>query len=138
MFYANKVEYKDFIKDPLAFINDANLVVRIDNSIYTWQLGAAVLACRFAFGVEPEADFVDSIIKAKSKKSWLVTLFDRTNVTKLDIEKEPPLMQPPSKPDEQEIIRYRKAPDSEMLSKMKLRPGENKAKFTLETAPGVC
>lgn len=53
IFYANKVEYKDFIKDPLGIINDTNLVVRIDNSIYTWQLGAAILACKFAFGKEP-------------------------------------------------------------------------------------
>jgi hypothetical protein len=51
MFYSNKVEYKEFIKDPLGIINNSNLVVRIDNSLYTWQLGAAVLASKFAFGV---------------------------------------------------------------------------------------
>ena len=50
MFYANMVEYKDFIKDPLEIINDNKLVVRIDNSIYTWQLGVAILSCKFAFG----------------------------------------------------------------------------------------
>jgi hypothetical protein len=38
----------------MGLINDANLIVRIDNSLYTWQLGATVLACKFAFGEEPD------------------------------------------------------------------------------------
>jgi hypothetical protein len=136
IFYANKVEYKEFIKDPLSIINDANLILRIDNSLYTWQLGVAVLACKYAFGVEPQSKFVDSIIKAKTKKSWFTIFGADNDVTKLDIEKGPPSFQPPFRQDEQEIIRYRKAPDSEMLSKMKLKMGENKAKFTLEISPG--
>jgi hypothetical protein len=83
IFYANKIEYKEFIKDPLAVINDANLIVRIDNALYTWQLGAAVLACKFAFGEEP-VRLVDEVIRAKNKKSWF-QIFGRDNVTKLDI-----------------------------------------------------
>lgn len=94
IFYANKVEYRDFIKDPLGIINDTNLLVRIDNSIYTWQLGAAILACKFAFGKEPEEEFVDKMIKAKFKKSWF-TIFGRDNVTKLDIEEKAPPRVPP-------------------------------------------
>jgi len=39
------------LKDPLGIIEDTNLVVRIDNCIYTWQLGAAIIACKYAFGV---------------------------------------------------------------------------------------
>ena len=97
IFYANKVEYKDFIKDPLAIISDTNLIVRIDNSLYTWQLGAAVLACKFAFGEEP-VRLVDEVIKAKNKKSWF-QIFGRDNVPKLDIEKEPPAIPPASRPD---------------------------------------
>lgn len=85
IFYANKIEYKDFIKDPLNLINDTNLIVRIDNSLYTWQLGAAVLACKFAFGEEPDR-LVAEVIRAKNKKSWF-PIFGRDNVTKLDIEK---------------------------------------------------
>lgn len=84
MFYANKIEYKEFIKDPFGILNDTNLVVRIDNSLYTWQLGAAILACKFAFGKEPDEEYINDLIKAKSKKSWL-TIFGRENVTKLDI-----------------------------------------------------
>lgn len=123
IFYANKVEYKDFIKDPLGIINDTNLVVRIDNSIYTWQLGAAILACKFAFGKEPEDEFVDNMIKAKFKKSWF-TIFGRDNVTKLDIqEKAPPRVPPLIRAEEQEVIRYRKVPDSEMLARMNLKMG---------------
>jgi hypothetical protein len=62
------------------------------------------------------------VIRAKNKKSWF-PIFGRDNVTKLDIEKEPPLIQPRSKFDEQEIVRYRKTPDSEILEKMRLRVG---------------
>lgn len=59
--------------------------MRIDNSLYTWQLGAAVLACKFAFGEEPDR-LVDEVMRAKNKKSWF-PIFGRDNVTKLDIEK---------------------------------------------------
>lgn len=121
------------MKDPLGLINDTNLIVRIDNSLYTWQLGAAVLACKFAFGEEPDR-LVDEVIRAKNKKSWF-PIFNRDNVTKLDIEKEPPSTSafpaPPTRLDDQEIIRYRKTPDHELLSRMRLRPGENQAKFVL-------
>ena len=89
MFYANLIEYKDFIKDPLEIINDSKLVMRIDNSLYTWQLGAAILACKFAFGKEPGDEFVDAMIKAKTKKNWF-QIFNRDNVTKLDIEEKIP------------------------------------------------
>ena len=69
------------------------------------------------------------VIKAKTRKSWY-HIFGRDNVTCLDIEKQPPSLQP-FRPDEQEIIRWRRTPDSETLSKMKLNYGENKAKFSL-------
>jgi hypothetical protein len=111
------------------------LVVRIDNSLYTWQLGAVILACKFAFGKEPTAEFVDDLIKAKIKKSWF-TIFGRDNVTKLDIEEKTPMVPPLNRPEETEIIRYRKVPDSDMLAKMKLKMGENKARFVLELTPG--
>jgi len=39
------------MKDPLTIINDDNLIVRIDNSLYTWQLGVAILVCKYAFGI---------------------------------------------------------------------------------------
>lgn len=83
IFYANKIEYREFIKNPLTIINDTNLIVRIDNSLYTWQLGAAVLACKFAYGEEPDR-LVEAAIQAKNKKSWF-PIFGRDNVTKLDI-----------------------------------------------------
>lgn len=85
------------MKDPLSIINDPNLIVRIDNSLYTWQLGAAVLACKFAYGEEP-VKLVDEVIKAKNKKAWY-QIFASNNVTKLDIEKEPPSIQPPHRFD---------------------------------------
>ena len=99
------------MKDPLAILSDTNLIVRIDNSFYSWQLGAAVLACKFAYGEMPDklADVIKE--KEKSKSRWF-GIFGRDTVTKLDIEKEPPLIQAPMKNDEQEIIRYRKTPDS--------------------------
>jgi len=106
-------------------MNDTKLVVRINNSLYTWQLGATILACKFAFGKQPDAKFVDSVI-SKTKKSWLPQIFgsDKVNVTKLDIEeKGGPVLQLPTRLEETEIIRYRKVPDSEMLSKMKLKMG---------------
>lgn len=49
-FYDNRVEYSQFIKDPPGYINDSNLVVKIDDSFYTWQLGITILTCRFAYG----------------------------------------------------------------------------------------
>jgi hypothetical protein len=33
-------------------MTDSNLVIKIDDSIYTWQLGVAILTCRFAYGHE--------------------------------------------------------------------------------------
>lgn len=115
-------------------IDDSNLVVRIDNSLYTWQLGAVILICKFAFGKEPTAEFVDELIKTKYKKSWFP--FSRDNVTKLDIEEKIPRVPPLARPEEQEIIKYRKAPDSEMLEKMNLKMGENRARVVLELGPG--
>lgn len=119
----------------MGIISDTNLVVRIDNSLFSWQFGAVILACKFAFGKEPTAEFVDDLIKTKYKKSWF-TIFNRDNVTKLDIEEKTPLVPPLSRPEEQEIIKYRKAPDSEMLEKMNLKMGENRARFVLELSPG--
>ena len=73
-------------------------MVRIDNSLYTWQLGAAVLAGKFAFGVEPGQHFADELVKAKNKKSWY-SLFGSNNVTKLDIEeREQPSLRPLNRP----------------------------------------
>ena len=81
--------------------------------------------------MEPGDEFVDAIIKAKTKKNWF-QIFNRDNVTKLNIEeKVAPTLQTPMRLEESEIIRYRKAPDSGMLEKMKLKMGENKARFTL-------
>lgn len=58
---------------------------------------------------------MDALIKAKSKKNWY-QIFSKDSLTKLDIEeKVPPIFQPPTRLDEGEIIRYRKAPDSNML-----------------------
>ena len=84
-FYKNKIEYKDFIKDPLTIINDDNLIVRIDNSLYTWQLGVAILVCKYAFGVQPQNQFIDQIIKNKSKKRWFPMFGGKDNMTKLNI-----------------------------------------------------
>ena len=110
------------MKDPLEIINDSKLMVRIDNSLYTWQLGAAILACKFAFGKEPGKDFYE-VIQAKTKKSWY-QIFGRDNVTKLDIEESGPSnLKLSSKLEDTEIVRYRKAPDSEMLKKMGLKMG---------------
>ena len=66
-------------------MNDTKLVVRIDNSLYAWQLGVTILACKFAFGKEPPAKFVDSVIEAKNKKSWFQIFGRDKDVTKLDI-----------------------------------------------------
>jgi hypothetical protein len=136
MFYANKVEYKDFINNPLEIINDNKLVVRIDNSLYTWQLGAAILACKFAFGKDPGDQLINSIIEAKSKKSWY-QIFGRDNLAKLDIEEKDAPLPLSSRVEETEIVRYRKTPDSGMLSRLGLRMGENRAKFSLEIGAGV-
>lgn len=51
------------MKDPLAILDNANLIVRIDNSFYSWQLGVAVLACKFAYGEMP--DKLVDVIKEK-------------------------------------------------------------------------
>lgn len=51
-FYENRVEYSAFIKDPPTYLNDGNLVVKIDDSIYTWQLGLTIITCRYAYGKE--------------------------------------------------------------------------------------
>jgi hypothetical protein len=40
------------MKDPQALLNDTNLVIKIDDAIYTWQLGIAILTCRLAYGKE--------------------------------------------------------------------------------------
>ena len=74
----------------------------------------------------------------KTKKSWY-NLFGKKDIfAKLDIEqKRAPTLPLPLKAEEMEIIRYRKVPDSEMLAKMKLKMGENKAKFVLEVGPSL-
>ena len=80
------MDYKKFIKDPNGILSDSNLVVKIDDSIYTWQLGLAILTCRFAYGQDLSNDLVDDIIKNKFTKSrWLHYLSSGPGITKLDI-----------------------------------------------------
>jgi hypothetical protein len=74
--------------------------MRIDNSLYTWQLGATILACKYAFGMEPGDEFVDAVIKAKTKKNWFQIFNRESNVAKLDIEeKVPATIQAPNRPE---------------------------------------
>ncbi len=50
IFYENRVDYKTFQKDPQLILNDSNLLIKIDDAIYTYQLGMCILTCRLAFG----------------------------------------------------------------------------------------
>ncbi len=85
-FYDHRVEYNQFIRDPTSIINDGNLVVKIDDSIYTWQLGITILTCRFAFGRELTKEEIEDIIKNKFTKSRLFSFISGgPNITKLDI-----------------------------------------------------
>lgn len=63
------------------------MVVKIDDSIYTWQLGIAILTCRFAYGNELSNNLIEDIIKNKFTKSkW--NIFSSNNIAKLDINNE--------------------------------------------------
>ena len=88
IFYENRVEYTAFIKDPLAYINDSNLVMKIDDSIYTYQLGISILTCRFAYGKELSNELIEDIIKNKFTKSKWRTFFSEPNIPKLDVNNE--------------------------------------------------
>ena len=80
------MEYSQFIKDPPGYLNDSNLVVKIDDSIYTWQLGVAILTCRFAYGRDLTKEEIEDIIKNKFTKSRLFSFISGgSNITKLDI-----------------------------------------------------
>ena len=85
MFYENRVEYSSFIKDPPTYINDSNLVMKLDESIYTFQLGITILTCRYAYGKELSNDEIEDIICNKFTKNKLLTFISGPNITKLDI-----------------------------------------------------
>lgn len=61
-------------------------MVKIDDSIYTWQLGITILTCRFAYGRELTKEEIEDIIKNKFTKSRLFSFISGgTGITKLDI-----------------------------------------------------
>ena len=64
------------------------MVVKIDDSIYTWQLGIAILTCRFAYGKELSNELIEDIIKNKFTKSKWLTFISGSTITKLDINNE--------------------------------------------------
>lgn len=136
-FYEHRVQYKDFIKDPSAFINDNNLVVKIDDSIYTWQLGIAILTCRFAYGEELSSALIDNMIKKQFTKSRWLTYFSGSNVSKLDItdnvSTKLALTADLNSSESNAVVKYRKVPDSDMLAKMNLVQGQNCARFVADT-----
>lgn len=50
IFYKNQIKYKQFLQDPLAYLSNQDLVVKIDDSIYAWEIGLAIITCKMAFG----------------------------------------------------------------------------------------
>lgn len=145
-FYDHRVEYSQFIKDPPGYINDSNLVVKIDDSLYTWQLGITILTCRLAYGRELSKDEIEDIIKNKFTKSRLFSFISGgSNITKLDISdyqsensafKAKELRKLKDGQKERPIIKYRKTPDSDIIKKMNLHYGKNIAKFELDVGQG--
>ena len=59
--------------------------MKIDNRLYTWELGLAILTCRLAFGKELSPELIDNIIKNKFTRSKLFTYFTGDDLIKIDI-----------------------------------------------------
>jgi hypothetical protein len=51
------------------------LIVKIDDSLYTWELGIAILTCRLAYGKELSPVLIDDMIRNKFTKSKFITYF---------------------------------------------------------------
>ena len=73
IFHSKQVKYKDFIKDPLTILANQDLVVKIDESIYTWDLGLAIITSKLAFGKKMSDFDIDKLME--KKKSWLSNYF---------------------------------------------------------------
>ena len=66
-------------------MDNSNLVMKLDESIYTWQLGITILTCRYAYGKELSNEEIEDIIKNKFTKNKILSFISGSNITKLDI-----------------------------------------------------
>jgi hypothetical protein len=73
IFHSKQLKYKDFLKDPVAYLANQDLVVKIDESIYSWDLGLAIITSRLAFGKKMPDSEISKMMERK--KSWLGNYF---------------------------------------------------------------
>lgn len=140
IFHSKQVKYADFIKDPLAILSHPDLVVKIDQSIYAWEIGLPIIISKLAFGKKMADHDIDRMMD-KKKKSWLSNYFSsdkRKYVIETDEHGRPlgekKLEAQPNngRPEDNVYIKYSKTPGSDQLSELNLKKGSNIAKFTLD------
>lgn len=59
------------MKDPLSYIGNQNLVIKIKESIYTYEIGLAILIAKYAFNNELTTPQINEIIEKKKTGGWL-------------------------------------------------------------------
>lgn len=115
----------------------------------------AILTCRFAFGESLSNELIDDLIKNKFTRSKWLKYLSSPGITKLDINdlEEIPInaldlrvsrsksydgkLDKFETQSEGQIIKYAKTPSSELLQKMNLKYGMNKARFVVKLKDGT-
>lgn len=61
-FHKKQLKYQDFLKDPLAMLDNQDLVVKFNQSIYTWDIGIAIITSKLCFGKEMTSSDIDKLL----------------------------------------------------------------------------
>lgn len=49
IFIKNKITFEKYSQDPYKFLNDPNLIVKVNDVIYQWKLAAPLIISLYAF-----------------------------------------------------------------------------------------
>ena len=122
----------------MSFINNQNLVVKIKESIYTWEIGLSILLAKYAFNVHMNPIQINEMVEKKKNQGWLRFLSNQKRKfvietdnyeAKADTSND---QKTPVVPNEQITTKMVRVPPSDLLKQLGLQKGVNHAKFSIE------
>jgi len=83
IFYKYLIQKEDFYKDPWKLLNNTNLVVRYEDSLYTWKAAAPLLISILAYGELPNQSVMEPLLA--QIEGGFMSYFKRSKPKKVDL-----------------------------------------------------
>lgn len=132
------VTQDDFFKDPWKILNNSELSIKYEDSIYTYKAAIPILLSLLSFNKLPPENVMKSL--TSHNQGGILSYFKR-NRTSLDMlkfnqKKEETKELPPQQNKKRASTLFKKSfsPNSDQLKKLGLKPGKNEVRFTVSSA----